>query len=277
MMNGHNNICAGEETAVPSMAKRGTAALIVVTSLMPWPLVGPHRWWAFALATAAILVAVRLVLGRRWRSLAGLELSLAQVLLTVAAFALVAAGAFMLLRHVYATAGLRVTAPGIKDQAGFLFQALNEEILFRGLLVSLVIKLVRLTSVVSVILISLGLALVFPAAHFVLYRYSNPMHLALSLAALGTLFCAGVAMNNLYLAFRHIGFSWALHAGWNVVWLPATFYDAATNRLLYEPQIFERVLATPAVVAAASTIAVLSVALVAWRFTSAMIPVKNNQ
>jgi len=52
------------------------------------------------------------------------------------------------------------------------------------------------------------------------------------MASLATLFFAGVAMNNFYLAFRHIGFSWALHAGWNVVWLPATIYDAATNERL---------------------------------------------
>ena len=55
---------------------------------------------------------------------------------------------------------------------------------------------------------------------FLLYRYSNPMHLALSPLALLTLFLAGLVMNNLYLAFRHIGFSWAFHAGWNIVWLP---------------------------------------------------------
>ena len=92
------------------------------------------------------------------------------------------------------------------------------------------------------------------------------MHLALSASALATLFLAGVAMNNLYLAFRHIGFSWALHAGWNVIWLPAAFYDAGTNALLREPQIFDRVLGSPAIVAAACAMAVLSFMLLAlWR------------
>ena len=68
------------------------------------------------------------------------------------------------------------------------------------------------------------------------------MHVALSIPALATLFLAGVAMNNVYLTFRHIGFSWALHAGWNVVWLPAVIYDVGTNRQLHEPQVFDRVL-----------------------------------
>jgi hypothetical protein len=91
------------------------------------------------------------------------------------------------------------------------------------------------------------------------------MHLALSMAALATLFFAGVAMNNLYLAFRHIGFSWALHAGWNVIWLPAAMYDAVTGERLNEPQIFNRVLASPILVATAGAMAILSLILVARR------------
>ena len=239
-------------------------ALAVVAALMPWPLLGPHHWWAFALVTAAIAVALRLVLGAQWTGPAGLKLSPAQAFWVIVAFAVVAAASTMRLHHVYQAAGLTVTAPAIEDQAGFLFQALNEEILFRALLIGLVIQLVRPASLVSLILISLGLALVFPAAHFLMYRYSNPMHLALSLPALATLFCAGLAMNTLYLTFRHIGFSWALHAGWNVVWLPASFYDAATHSRLHEPQIFERVLGSAEVVAAAATMAVLSFALLAY-------------
>ena len=244
-------------------ARRGAAALAVVAALMPWPLIGPHHWWAFVLVTAATLVALRLVLGVQWASDAGLKLSPAQAVLTVGAFAAAAAASTMLLHHVYQTGGLTVTAPAIEDQAGFLFQALNEEILFRALLIGLVVAAVRPATLRAWILISLGLALVFPAAHFLLYRYSNPMHLALSLPALANLFCAGVAWNNLYLAFRHIGFSWALHAGWNVVWLPAAFYDAASHARLFEPQIFQRVLGSALVCAAAGALAILSFALLA--------------
>jgi len=250
--------------AGPGVPRRA-AALLAVAALLPWPLLGPHHWWAFALATAAIAGALRLLLGPGWASHAGLKLSPAQVLWVMVAFALVAAASGMLLHHVYAGAGLRVTAPAIQDQAGFLFQALNEEILFRALMIGLVIQLARPTGLVLLMLISLGLALAFPAAHFLLYRYSNPMHLALSPAALASLFLAGVAMNNLYLAFRHIGFSWALHAGWNVVWLPAMFYDATTNARLYEPQIFDRVLGAPAVAASAGAVAVLSFVLLGRR------------
>ena len=244
--------------------QRRAAALVVVAALMPWPLMGPHHWWAFALATAAIVVALRLVLGPEWRASAGLKLSPLQALLVLVAFAVVTAGALMLLRHIYESAGLRVTAPAIEDQAGFLFQALNEEILFRALLIGLVIQLARPAGLIPLILISLGLALVFPAAHFLLYRYSNPLHLALSPLALLTLFLAGLVMNNLYLAFRHIGFSWAFHAGWNVVWLPAAVTDIATGQRLHEPQVFDRVLGAPVMAAIAGAAAMLSFALLVW-------------
>ncbi len=72
-------------------------------------------------------------------------------------------------------------------------------------------------------------------------------------------------MNNLYLAFHHIVFSWALHAGWNVVWLSAATYDAATKARLNEPQLFDRVLGSPMIAAIAGATAVLSFLLLAKR------------
>jgi len=241
--------------------KRHLLALLVVAVLMPWPLlIAGNHWWAFILAAAVIVAALRLLLGRQWAHYAGLDMPPAHAASAIAAFALIAAASTILLHHSYEAAGLRATPPGIEDQAGFLFQALNEEIFFRALMIGLFVQIVPSMSAVS-----LGTAFLFAAAHFLLYRFSNPMHLALSMAALATLFFAGVAMNNLYLAFRHIGFSWALHAGWNVVWLPATFHDAATNGLLREPQVFDRVLGSPAIVAAACAMAILSFVLLVRR------------
>ena len=221
---------------------------------MPWPLLlGPNNWWAFVLASVAILGVLRLLLGQQWTECAGLKLPRTHILMVVVAFTAVAIGSGLLLPVIYQAAGLKATAPDIKEQAGFLFQAFNEEILFRALLIGLIVQYVR-----SALAVSLGAALLFSAPHFLMYRFTNPMHLSLSLAALATLFLAGVAMNNLYLAFRHIGFSWALHAGWNVVWLPATIYDAVTNEPLAEPQVFDRVLGSPVMVATTCAVAALS-------------------
>lgn len=236
------------------LARRRPVALLVVAALMPWPLaITQDHWWAFILASVAILAALRVVLGEQWTKAAGLRLSPAQALLVIPAFLLIAAGSTLLLHHVYGTAGLKADAPSLDDQIGFLFQAFNEEVLFRALLIGLLIQWIPSAPVVS-----LGAAFFFVVPHFLLYRFSNPMHLALSPGALSTLFFAGVAMNNLYLIFRHIGFSWALHAGWNAVWLPATFYDAATNQRLYEPQVFDRVLGSPVLVATACAVAFVS-------------------
>lgn len=235
---------------------------------MPWPLlIVQDNWWAFVLVSAAIAGALRLLFGPQWASYAGLKVSPAQALLAIVAFALIATGSKLLLHHVYEAAGLRANTLSIEEQSGFLFQAFNEEILFRALLIGFVLQYVR-----SVALVSLGVAFVFPAAHFLLYRFGT-LHMALSMASLATLFFAGVAWNNLYLAFRHIGFSWALHAGWNVVWLPAAFYDASTNERLYEPQVFNRVLGSPAIIVMACATSILSFVLLARRpRTSAATP-----
>lgn len=241
---------------------RHLAALLLVAILMPWPLlITQDHWWAFILVTVAIVAALRLLLGREWQNHAGLNISPPHALLAVAAFALIATASTLLLHQVYAAAGLRADASALKDQVGFLFQALNEEILFRALLIGLLVRCIPSRPAVS-----LGVAALFAAAHFAFYRFSNPMHVALSPPALATLFLAGVAMNNLYLAFRHIGFSWALHAGWNVVWLPSAIYDVATGARLREPQVFDRVLGAPAMVVTASAAAILTVLLLARRF-----------
>jgi membrane protease YdiL (CAAX protease family) len=240
------------------------SALLLVGALMPWPLLITHdNWWAFILVTAAIVAALRLLLGRQWTDYAGLKLPPTHVLIVLAVFAVVATGREMFLPIVYKAAGLKANAPNIEEQTGFVFQAFNEEIFFRALMIGYFIRYVR-----SPLMISLALAFLFAAAHFLLYRFGT-LHMALAMASLATLFFAGVAWNNLYLAFRHIGFSWALHAGWNVVWLPAAFYDASTNERLHEPQVFDRVLGSPAIVAVACAMAVLSFVLLRRPLTSA--------
>lgn len=236
-------------------------ALLVVAALLPWPLLaGPDNWWAFILSTIAILAALRRLLGPEWASVAGLKLSSAHAFAALAAFAVMATGTKMLLPLVYAAARLKADAPTITQQIGFLFQAFNEEILFRALLIGFLLQYMR-----SVILLSLGPALVFLAAHFLLYRFSNPLHVTLSWTALATLLFAGTAWNNLYLRFRHIGFSWAFHAGWNVVWLPAVTYDVVTQARVPEPELFNRVLGIPTIAAVALAVAVLTFMLLARR------------
>jgi hypothetical protein len=235
-------------------------ALLVVAALMPWPLLaGQANWWAFAIVTLAILVALRLLLGQQWANAAGLNVPPMEALAALAAFALVATATKMLLPGLYAANGLKASVPPVAEQFGFLFQSLNEEILFRALMIGLVLQVVR-----SVALVSLGVAFVFSAAHFLLYRFGT-LHMALSLTALATLFFAGATMNNLYLAFRHIGFSWTLHAGWNVVWLPAVTYDAVTKTPLHEPQLFDRVLGSPMIATIAGAMMVLSFVVLAQR------------
>src|SRR5258708_1063072 len=98
-------------------------ALLIVAPFMPCPLIPTHgNWWAFILATAAIVAALRLLLGRQWTNAAGLNLPPAHALLVVMAFAMVATASQMILPLVYEAAGLKANAPNLEEQTGFLFQ-----------------------------------------------------------------------------------------------------------------------------------------------------------
>ncbi len=116
-------------------------ALLVVAALMPWPLLaGQANWWAFPVVTAAILVALRLLLGEQWANSTGLKLQPINALAALAAFALVATGTKVLLASVYAANDLKANIPQVEQQFGLLFQSLNEEIPFRALMIGFVLQ-----------------------------------------------------------------------------------------------------------------------------------------
>jgi membrane protease YdiL (CAAX protease family) len=181
------------------------------------------------------------------------------VTLPLAVFCAVVVITYLVLPSVYHVASLRAEPPYVGHQAGLLFQSLNEEIFFRGVLLALLVRRLR-----RPLLTSAGLAAVFAAAHYLLYRFPNPLHVSLSWAALVTLFCVGLAMNNLFLAAGHIGFAWAFHAGWNVIWLPATVFDARSGQRLREPEIFDRMLGTPQMVVISAAAAAISLVVLAF-------------
>lgn len=232
-------------------------SLIVVLLLLPWPLYFSERiWWAFIPATAAILITLRLIQKDKWLEIAGLKTPRWHRFFALMLFIAIAAAAHVFLQNLYSLLGLHAEYPPLLDQAGLLFQSLNEEIFFRALLIAFCVQYFCHRGLVSVLL-----AVFFAMSHFFLYRYSNPIHLALSLNALLTLFFAGLAMNNLYLAFGHIGFSFALHAGWNVIWLPAIVIDMSSGHRLSEPQLFNRVLSSPSLLVVVAGMAIVTMVI----------------
>lgn len=122
-----------------------------------------------------------------------------------------------------------------------LFQALNEEMIFRGLLLRWFSgRMDRLKA-------SLLSALVFALAHAIFYPFTQGG--ALEAPALFSLFLMAMATNQLFFHFGHIGFSFAIHAGWNLFQYGGTrFLDPLTNLPVTEAVLFNTVVGNPLVV-----------------------------
>jgi membrane protease YdiL (CAAX protease family) len=90
------------------------------------------------------------------------------------------------------------------------FQTMNEEMVLRALLLTALVQIVN-----ARLLVTATVASVFMVLHFVLYRFGPP-HATLSVQALATLFLAGLAFNELFLATGSIVVPLAIHLGWNL-------------------------------------------------------------
>ena len=93
-----------------------------------------------------------------------------------------------------------------------LFQSLNEEMVFRGLLINAMLYLgFREWKIIFLP------AIVFSLLHWVFYKFnlSHDNGGTLSFSALTTLFLFGAATSMLFLKTRNILIPWALHSAWN--------------------------------------------------------------
>jgi membrane protease YdiL (CAAX protease family) len=93
------------------------------------------------------------------------------------------------------------------------FQTLNEEMVFRGLLLTFLLN-TRLTRGPVVILP----ALIFGLFHWLFFKYNlaSENRGELTLVALFTIILFGIATNALFVKTGSIALPWALHLGWNL-------------------------------------------------------------
>lgn len=189
---------------------------ILFYSLILLALISGYRvltqaWWAFVPATLMIL-ALTFVYDRRcWRVRLGLICNMKQMAL-----------AFVLTFGVYGISNMIITSvlpSGYQlspinnafSVISIFFQCLNEEMVFRGLLLAVILQRFGPRSGVWV-------ALSFVVAHLLLYACNTvPENRGLvSPLALGSLFLFALTCQNLFLYTGSIVFPLALHLGWNL-------------------------------------------------------------
>ena len=140
-------------------------------------------------------------------------------------------------------------------------QTLNEEMVLGALLLRAVRS--RLKSI-HPLAISAGVALLFSLAHYAFYR-ARPSwswnYGTLSVATLASLFAIGVVRNNCILSTGNVGYAWAIHLGWNAVFVNGTYRWPGSYAELAEPAMFNAILGHAALVALSVALMGLSLLL----------------
>jgi hypothetical protein len=244
---------------------------LLVAAVFLFPYSGPaHRWcdpFSFPAATIALLVLFRW----RWRkgtlARVGIPRSGRDGIAVLALLAVMYLVSGWLVAKTVAAGGQLVLVPfDPATRTGFLFQALNEEVLLGFLpLMALERRFGRPAAA------ALGLAALFALLHVALYRLGS-LQTWIRWETFAALLAVGVLRNALILLARHIGFAWALHAGWNLTMLAGNWRQGAEGPLLSEPAVFDRFLGHPVVAGIAGAAALGSLAFLVIRRTPTQAP-----
>lgn len=198
--------------SVKALVKAITFSMLVIYALyLGYKLDLPYI--KFIPSTISIVFITFVFYKKKWLDLLGLRSSFRQLAQAFVLMLLFCAISFLVISWSLSANGHALIFAEIFDYFVVPFQTLNEEMIFRSLLLSILLKL-GLSKNKTVILP----ALIFSLFHWVFYSYIMlPENRGpINLEALITLFMFGVAANSLFLKFRNIYFSWALHCGWNM-------------------------------------------------------------
>ncbi|MBN1534787.1 MAG: hypothetical protein JXA20_19100 [Spirochaetes bacterium] len=212
-----------------------------------------------------IALLLRTAFKNRWRDMAGLRLSAIDAALALSA-------AIVMTTIIYRYISWSISIHGVVFQNRFemgnqqlylftVFQTLNEEIIAGALLLfCLRSRLPRLHP----LLISWAAALLFAAAHGIVYRFVFHEHSIIGLPALLALFAVGIIRNNAILACDHIGFSWAIHLSWNLVFFGGRYRHGGSGNELTEAELFNTVMGNISFIVTALCVSALASIALWW-------------
>lgn len=174
-----------------------------------------NYWWKFIPSTVLILALTRLFFPENWIKYLGVRVSKTEVtgaILLCALFFFIARSLILWSLPEGYDLVIGYDGWGYMALVTTVFQALNEELVFRGLMIQLFLywKVKR-----WVIIIVPGV--IFSLLHWFFYKYSlSNIHSGiLGFPALITLAIFGASAGMIYLRARNILMPWALHMAWN--------------------------------------------------------------
>ena len=207
------NTSAMSDFPGPQKFRRRTAgvSLAITAFLVPYTLGWGWAWWKFAGASLAIILSLCWANPKDSVSKLGLRMGRIDIGLAVLSLFSVGLMAAYVIPHILRSFGYAADI-SYSHSWRYLatpFQVLNEEMVLRAVLLTILARLVDRKVVVSV-----SVATVFAAAHFLLCRFGPP-RTALSINALTTLFLVGVALNQFFFTTGNIAIPFGIHLGWN--------------------------------------------------------------
>jgi hypothetical protein len=203
-------------------------------------------WWMAPVASALIVLLAGLAWPGRGLDAVGLRIPWIQigVSLFILCIVVVAAGGIIPAITASERIAFRPAWEGKKwaALAHTVGQTLNEEMVLGALLLKSIRKKTRAAHPFAT---SAIVALAFSLAHYLFYRARPPgswNYGTLSVATLVSLFAIGMARNNCILSTGNVGYAWALHLGWNAVFINSTYAWPNSNTRLAEPAMFNTIL-----------------------------------
>jgi len=186
-------------------------------------------------ATVIILVILALMHGRKFLEISGLNLRLNHILYSILITIITYGFASAFVTSLIDKHGISYFS--FRNYSKFwilmpLFQVLNEEIIFRSLFIGNLSEKFKNPGKLSTI--SGGL---FAIMHFILY-YFGFEKVTLSLSCLTSLFLFGFITSLIFIDTRHIGYTFALHFGWNLKKFGGQYISTSTHSAFKEAQIF---------------------------------------
>jgi hypothetical protein len=205
--------------------------LIVLTHLL-FSYNAFNGWWYSLTGTFLIILLARRCWSEDYLEWIGLKISLKAIIKSLILLIFVIFSSYILISLIAENPGVSIKISALLIFIHIIGYTLNEEILLGAILLKYIQKrFVHLKKFLTSVLV----ALVFSVLHYVFYRWIFLDKGILSIATLVSLFAIGIIRNNLILSTGHIGYSWALHAGWVFIMFGFVHIEKLTGTYMNEP------------------------------------------
>lgn len=227
----------------------------IAAFLIPYTLGWGWGWWKFLVASLAILLLFRWAEPKTFASNLGVRVGGTDIGLGIFTFLVVGVIARHLIPALLRPLGY---VPHLSESPTWKylavpFQTLNEEMVLRAFLLTSLARLVN-----RPIAVSAGVAAIFAALHFVLYRFGPP-NTGLSIEALTTLFLVSMALNQLFFRTGNIAVPCGVHLGWNLTRFGNDWIAQSSGIFLADGRDFNLIEGNTIILALAATLLVLAI------------------